>query len=115
MSGASWIPLRVGSETLGFGRVDLVPVGATHVDQFLAHRANELCPGTDTELPEDVGELRSHGGDTDEQPSGDLVVLLALGAVTPWRRRPTERIAADLWTSWEFADLVTEELRGLAT
>jgi RIO kinase 1 len=25
--------------------------------------------------------------------------------------RPAERIAADLWTGWEFADLVPEELR----
>lgn len=29
-------------------------------------------------------------------------------------RRPWGRIAADLWTSWEFADLVPEELRGLS-
>jgi RIO kinase 1 len=28
-------------------------------------------------------------------------------------RRPWTRIAADLWTGWEFADLVPEELRGL--
>jgi RIO kinase 1 len=28
--------------------------------------------------------------------------------------RPWVRIAADLWTGWEFADLVPEELRGLA-
>jgi RIO kinase 1 len=27
--------------------------------------------------------------------------------------RPAGRIAGDLWTSWEFADLVPEELRGL--
>ncbi len=27
--------------------------------------------------------------------------------------RPWERLAADLWTAWEFADLVPEELRGL--
>lgn len=27
--------------------------------------------------------------------------------------RPAGRIAADLWTGWEFADLVPEELRGL--
>jgi RIO kinase 1 len=26
---------------------------------------------------------------------------------------PWERIAADLWTAWNFADLVPEELRGL--
>ena len=29
-------------------------------------------------------------------------------------RRPADRLAADLWTSWEFADLVPEELRGSA-
>jgi RIO kinase 1 len=28
-------------------------------------------------------------------------------------RRPADRITADVWTSWEFADLVPEELRGL--
>ncbi|MEX1265209.1 MAG: RIO1 family regulatory kinase/ATPase [Actinomycetota bacterium] len=28
-------------------------------------------------------------------------------------QRPAGRIAADLWTGWEFADLVPEELRGL--
>jgi RIO kinase 1 len=28
-------------------------------------------------------------------------------------RRPWGRLAADLWTAWEFADLVPEELRGL--
>lgn len=28
-------------------------------------------------------------------------------------QRPAERIAADLWTGWELADLVPEELRGL--
>ena len=31
-----------------------------------------------------------------------------IGAHRPWRR-----LAADLWTAWEFADLVPEELRGL--
>ena len=30
-------------------------------------------------------------------------------------RRPWQRIANDLWTAWLFADLVPEELRGLAT
>jgi serine/threonine-protein kinase RIO1 len=28
-------------------------------------------------------------------------------------QRSAERIAADLWTGWELADLVPEELRGL--
>jgi hypothetical protein len=27
---------------------------------------------------------------------------------------PWEEIASDLWTAWTFADLVPEELRGLA-
>jgi RIO kinase 1 len=29
-------------------------------------------------------------------------------------QRPAGRLAADLWTGWEFADLVPEELRGLS-
>jgi serine/threonine-protein kinase RIO1 len=28
-------------------------------------------------------------------------------------QRPAARLADDLWTGWEFADLVPEELRGL--
>jgi RIO kinase 1 len=33
-----------------------------------------------------------------------------LGVVRPW-----DELAADLWTAWELADLVPEELRGLTT